>query len=442
MTGLFRPLLPALGAGLLLAAGVTSTRAEDLKTPEPGDLQSQNQRLQQQVQQQQRQIDELRQRLDTLEKNSAAARPMPAEAPTRSLPAANESPDRQIRISGEADFVYFKSGADGQYPNSEFRVDDAKIFIEAKVWRNAYLFGGLELVTREAGDENFHVGEFYADIEQVASIGRDAVLNLRAGRFNIPFGEEYQFRNALDNPLISHSVADLWGVDAGVQLYGSLGRLSYNLAVQNGGINAMRDFNSDKAVTARLSFDATPQLHLSASAMRTGTLDVANDGFSALWVGNGFFRALGLPATTTTFAARLAELDAHWHWKTGHLAAATGWIDFDDNSTAADNSRHLDYYSLEAGQQLAGGLSAAARFSEIRAPRGYALVGQGNAGAYFYNPFAPLTTDLRRLSAGLRYQFGPPLALKVEYSWETRRLKNGTDRDDANLLSTELALRF
>ena len=29
--------------------------------------------------------------------------------------------------------------------------------------------------------------------------------NVRAGRLNIPFGEEYQTRNAIDNPLVSRS---------------------------------------------------------------------------------------------------------------------------------------------------------------------------------------------------------------------------------------------
>ena len=427
-----RSILYAVSAGLILARGAASTSAGE--TPEPGELQIQNRRLQQQVSQQQQQIDELRQRLEMLEKNSPPARPGPNPGPIES--------DRQIRLSGEAAFAFFRSGTDGQYPNSEFRVDDAKIFVEARVWRNAYVFGGLELTTREANDEYFHVGELYADVEQLATVGRDAVLNLRAGRFSLPFGEEYQTRNALDNPLISHSVADIWGIDEGVQLYGSLGRLSYNLAVQNGGHKMLHDFNSDKSVVARMSFDVTPQLHVSASAMRTGTLNAVNDIYSEVWLANGFFRALGPTTATTTFAASLTELDAAWHWRTGHVSAAAGWIRFDDNNPAADDSRRLDYFSLESSQQLSGGWYGGARYSEIHSAGGYPLIGQGKPAAYFYNPFAPLTTDLRRLSLGLRYQFAPPLALKLEYSWETRRQKSGTEQDDTNLLSTQLALRF
>ena len=40
---------------------------------------------------------------------------------------------------------------------------------------------------------------------------------------NLPFGEEYQVRNAIDNPLVTHSLSDVWGIDEGVQVYGTLG---------------------------------------------------------------------------------------------------------------------------------------------------------------------------------------------------------------------------
>ena len=102
-----------------------------------------------------------------------------------------------------------------------------KLFVEAPVWKNVYFFTGLELTTREAADEYFHVGELYADMEDVLTAGRQYTLSLRAGRFSIPFfGEEYQYRNIMANPLITSTPrADIWGTDEGVQAYhGSLGR--------------------------------------------------------------------------------------------------------------------------------------------------------------------------------------------------------------------------
>lgn len=389
----------------------------------------QNRQLVEQVRSQQRQIDELRARLDRIDEPAAP-------------PAATAGSGREIRLSAEVGIGYFDSGRDGAQPNAEFRVDDARIFLEAPVWKNVYFFGALEIATREINDEFFHTGELYLDVENLWSAGRHYTLSLRAGRLNLPFGEEYLVRNVMDNPLVSHSLADIWGIDEGVQIYGNLGAVRYNLAVQNGGHKTLRDFDSDKAVVARLAWDPFPQLSLSASAMRTGDLTVAGDALSEVWFANAFFRALGSAATTTTFSAELVELDAAWRWEGGHLKAATGRVNFDDNSTAGDYSRDLTYHSLEARQRLTGGLYAAARYSMIDAPRGYPLAGQGSPGKYFYNPVAPLTEELRRLSLGLGYRFGPPLVWKVEYSRETGRLVNGTKRTDADMLSSLLGVRF
>jgi hypothetical protein len=410
-----------------LAAAIALAGESDVKA-----LVEQNRQLVEQVRAQQKQIDELKTRLDRLDETPGPVRP---------LPTAAES-GRQIRLSGEVGVGFFRSGKDGSQPNSEFRVDDARIFIEASVWRNVYFFGGLELTTREANDEYFHVGELYVDVENLWSSGRDFNLSLRTGRFSIPFGEEYQVRNVIDNPLISHSLADIWGIDEGVQLYGKVGPVRYNLAVQNGGHKTLRDYDSDKAWTARLSLDATSRLAFSASAMRTGDLAVVGDVQSEVWFANAFFRAVGSTATTRTFGAELAELDAAYHWPTGHLKAAAGWVHFDDDSTAADYSRNLSYTSIEGVQRLSANVFAAARYSAIEAPRGYPLAGQGSAGKYFYNPFAPLTKDLQRLSLGLGYQFSPPLVWKFEYSWEDGHLVNGAKRNDEDVISTILGIRF
>ncbi len=399
--------------------------------PDVKALVEQNRQLVEQVRAQQKQIDDLRSRLDRME---------PAET-AHPLSYGAES-DRQVRVSGEVGIGFFKSGKDGSYQNAEFRIDDAKVFIEASAWKNVYFFGGLELTTREANDEYFHVGELYVDVEDLWSADRNHTLSLRAGRMNLPFGEEYQYRNVMDNPLISHSLADVWGIDEGVQVYGTLGAFRYNLAVQNGSHKTLSDGDSDKSVVFRLGYDVTPRLAVSASAMRTGDLSVANDGLSEVWLANGFFRALGPSATTTSFHAELAELDASWRWATGGLKATVGWASFDDNSTSGDYSRHLTYYSAEGTQHLTDKFFAAARYSAIDAPGGYPLAGQGNAGTYFYNPFGPRTKDLRRLSVGLGYRFADPLVWKVEYSWEHGHLVGGTKRNSEDMLSSLLGVRF
>lgn len=413
-----------LVASLALAATAFGADA-DVKA-----LVEQNRLLAEQVRAQQKQIDELRSRLDRMDEPAT-----PVKLPS------NES-GRSIRLSGEASIGYFDGGKNSWAPTAEFRVDDARLFVEASVWKNIFLYGALEITTREANDEYFHVGEFYVDFEDLWRGNRNHSLALRAGRMNLPFGEEYLVRNAIDNPLISHSLADIWGIDEGVQVYGTLGAVRYNLAIQNGGHPTLEDFDSDKSITARVAYDPTSQLSFSASVMRTGDINVAGDSTSEAWFANAFLRAIGPPGAATTFGAELAELDAAYRWKTGHIKAAYGWVQYDDNNPNADFSRDMTYYSLEGMQYLAGKLYAAARYSAIDAPGGYPLAGQGSQGRYFYNPFAPLTKDLRRLSVGVGYRFAEPMVWKIEYSWEDGHLANGTKREDEDMFSSLLGVRF
>lgn len=345
----------------------------------------------------------------------------------------------RLHITGEGGVGFFHTGRDGNSPNSEFRVDEAKLFFEAPIWENVYVFSELNLATREAQDVSLQLGEFYVDFEDVSLLwNRERQLNVRAGRMDIPFGEEYLTRDAIDNPLISHSLADFWGVDEGVELYGKLGKFSYALAVQNGGIADTRDFNRDKSVAARIGYDPAHWLHLSVSAMRTGDLNAQDDYLSSMWFGNGFFRSIG-SSTTTAFHANLLEGDVVIRWKRGQLGVFGGVIRYDDNDPAGNNRRTVYYYSIAAQQQLARKLYAAARFSQIMADKGFPIVGNGDYGKYFYGS---LTENLWRLSLGLGYRFSDNLLLKTEYTFERGKEMGGGIRNQEDMFSVEAALKF
>jgi hypothetical protein len=89
---------------------------------------------------------------------------------------------------------------------------------------------------------------------------------------------------------------------------------------------------------------------------------------------------------------------------------------------------------------LTESLYGAARYSEIRVPGGYPLVGLAQAPEYGV-PFS-LTDEIRRLSLGLGYRFGPPLVLKIEYSWNSGRTTTGADRNGENFFGTEVGVKF
>jgi hypothetical protein len=204
--------------------------------------------------------------------------------------------------------------------------------------------------------------------------------------------------------------------------------------VQDGGISTLNDATADKLVVARIGYDPLSWLHFSASGMRTGKLSVSQDVISGEWFGGGFFSSIGSPATSL-FQANLAEFDAQGKWKGGYVRAAGGYAGYDDNDPAGDNHRDIYYYYLEALQHATGKLYGVARWSQIRAPQSYSIVGDT---ATFGLP----TSDLWRLSLGVGYAFSEHFVLKAEYMFEQGQLSTGGPRNHENMVAVDAAFKF
>lgn len=434
--------LKAMQSSLLLAAGLVfwnqPLQAGDANLEEQvRALHKQNALLQQQLQKQGGLLDALTRKVNEMEAANAARENAATEnAATGKKGGFNLG---KVDLSGEGGVAFFNTGREGMAPQSNFRVDEARLFVEAPIWNEVYFYSDVDLATRENNNTQLFLNELYLDFQDVSQLwGKDNQFNVRAGRLNIPFGEEYQSRNAIDNPLVSRSLSDLWGVDPGVELYGAFGKLSYVVAVQNGGISGVQDFSGDKSVAGRIGFDPNRWLHFSVSGMRTGDEDASQDMLSALWFGNGFFRSLGSPGTTA-FHANLVEGDATVRWKSGHVSAFGGYARYNDNDPTADNGRDIYYYSVEGVQNLPKKFYAAARFSEIKSDKGFPIVGYGNFGEYF---FSDLSTELWRLSLGLGYRFSDQLVIKTEYSFERGKETSGEARDHEDFFGTEAVFKF
>lgn len=400
------------------------------------ELREQNEALQLQMRKQQELIDELSRKVSSLPPTPRAAEDETARDLMR---APIGTAFGKVHLSGEGGIGLFHSGSRGQFPNSEFRVDEAKLFVEAPIFGEVYFFTEINAFSREDPNISLSAGELYLDVQNISRLwGQDEVLNLRLGRLDIPFGEEYLSRDAIDNPLIYHSIMDLWGVDEGVELYGAWKKLQYVLAIQNGGHDSLRDHTGDKSVTARVGYDPTPWLHLSVSAMRTGSLDVENDRFSELWLGPGFVQSLG-STNTTEFEANVVEGDIHLKFGKTSLKAAGGVLMYDDNDPNGSNNREVYFYSVEGTQNLVKGLYAAARWSQVFADEGFLLMGNGNGADYFSQK---LTRDLSLLSLGLGYRWSPQLVLKAEYSFEWGRELSGRQRTKEDFFGVMAAFAF
>jgi hypothetical protein len=426
-----------------LAAGVRANDDVDLRE-QLRQLQQQNSQLQQQLLQQQHLIEDLSHRLSDIEgtnqKRGDEIGVLKAEVeqpPAAPVDSSKPFSFGKVILSGEGGVAFFDPGSEGEFPAAEFRVDEARLFLDAQVWDNTYFFTELDLITRENPNVEASVEELYVDFENVSRLwNRDHQVNIRVGRFDIPFGEEYLSRYAIDNPLIAHSLSDIWGVDEGVELYGDVGKFDYVLAVQNGGAN-LDDFDADKSVTARLGYNPTHWLRVSGSAMRTGNINVQNDEDTALWFANANIESIGSPSTTT-FHTELAEGDVQLRLPRAQIKGAGGYMHYDDNDTAANNNRDIYYYYVQGQYDVTKKLYAAARFSQIIANDGFPLVGHGAYEDYGDD----LTKNLWRLTLGTGYRFSPNLVLKVDYSFEQGEESDGEKRDHEDLFATELAFRF
>ena len=425
----------------LALLGVTALCADEAVQEELRELRKQNRLLQEQLSKQQQIIDSLSTKVAGIERAqltrdeiSTGDKPSGANSIVQKI-----SNQARVNISGQVAAGYFKTGADGQHPHGEFRLDEARIFFDAKVWEDVYGYVEVNAMTREGYDDGVRLGEAYIDFERVLKWNDlESLLNVRLGRFYIPFGEEYSVRYAIDNPLILHSLADFWGVDEGIELYGSHGPVQYAVAVQNGGHSPTFEATSDKSVTARITYQPKQWLKVSASGFRTGDLSVEEEGISEMWFANGFFRSLGNP-NTTLFHADVAEGDVEFLFSKGHLKLTGGGIRYDDNDRAANNYRDAYFYSAEGVFRFAKKFYGAARYSQIIADKGLPLVGTGSWSEYFEEE---LTENLWRLSLGLGFTPNPNLVFKIEYAFERGREVGGDSRNHEDFFGAQAALRF
>ena len=132
-------------------------------------LRQQNAALQEQLQRQQRVIEDLGKRVEQLQTTAVTDRPEsprrePADAESSAASLTKATLGR-IHLSGEGAVAFFSSQSHGPYAASDFRVDEARLLLEAPVWSDVYLFSELLLYQREEPDLSLRAGEFYLDAE-------------------------------------------------------------------------------------------------------------------------------------------------------------------------------------------------------------------------------------------------------------------------------------
>ena len=168
--------------------------------------------------------------------SSGPAAPVPAEVEPPRLsaePSAGPAPNatRPFKVGGHISAAGRRAGRSAAFPGNSVRFDEVRLEVGGAIGPRVLAWADLEALTRERYKRGMQVGEMFLE---VALLRERPDVRLRLGRLDVPFGREHRRRDAPDNPLVSHSVADVRGVDEGVQLQGGRGRWDWALALQNG----------------------------------------------------------------------------------------------------------------------------------------------------------------------------------------------------------------
>ncbi len=357
---------------------------------------------------------------------------------------------KNIEIHGFGAAGYYDTESDATRDFGGFEIKEASLFFEADVWEDIALF--FELQTNRLGkDEQLFVrtGELYAHFRNI-ELGDMPTFGVKAGRFDIPFGEEYLWQDAIDNPLITNSAAYPYGWDEGILIYSEFNGLNWILAVTDGTDARSIEENADKAVNLKLYGNPVEPLYLSTSLMYNGKASK-----SAIEFGGSHFQPVGAShqssagiSTSQQINSAMIEFDAKYSFHTadfnGYLAASLGGASQDDNDSSFD--RDLLWFSVEPFISYQNTWYAVARYSEIGTydnMEGYHFDGKTFAGGN--STFGYDTMRFRRLAFGLGWMPNPRVRAKLEIGQDWFHLIDTSTlsaKNNRKFIGAEVALGF
>lgn len=346
-----------------------------------------------------------------------AARQQPAAA---EVPASTDQARdwvQRIDVWGyvAADYLHTQSG--GSFPGGAIAIDQASLFLNAEATGDVSLFLEVQVdYLQRNTTSDIRIGEVYAQFANVRSLPGDGTLSVKAGRFDLPFGEWYLQEDATENAMVGFPVFLPYGFDEGVLVHGKWPGRGVFAAFTEGSYDRQSQDGLAKSVTLKGYADLSEAVYVSASARWQGKARASSLCINAATltpVGKGAFSTLGV-SSSERVANYEGEFDLIWRPATGYkVQAALGAAQVDDDDDRFDRS--LLWYVVEAQAPLAEQVTAIVRWSEAGTfdrHEGYRLVGRpyGNGAATF-------GYDLRRFSraaCGLRWQPSARVVLKAE----------------------------
>ncbi len=317
-------------------------------------------------------------------------------------------------LSGFVALRAFDTEARGAAPDGAIGIQAASLFVAADVKDLGSAFLELRLdYFQEAGQNNSGLGEAYFTIDDLFGLGAEDRVQLRLGRFDLPFGEYYLNEDPDQNRLIGFPAVIPYRWDEGVMAFADRGSWGFAAAVTDGTYSRNSQSGIAPAATVRLHARPTDSLYLSASGHYVHAASA-----SALCFGGSVITPVTGSATgsspSTEVRSLLGSIDLSWQLATAlHLQASFGGGRIDDAVNTFD--RTILWWMFEPTVQLAANLDATLRWSgggTFDGSKGFQLEARpyGNgAASYGFD-----LSSLQRAALGLRQHLHQNLTAKVE----------------------------
>jgi hypothetical protein len=359
----------------------------------------------------------------------------------------------RIDLSGFVNAGYVKTGGNGNEPNGHFyageRLFGANLFIDANI--DDGILAHNELLFY---NQTIDLDELYIEFKDPLKTG--GLLSLKVGRIDIPYGDEYLWQSAIDNPMILRTAEWPWGFSQGVEVFGHAEGWTWVSSVMDGlgfgggegGFPFDRDDSTGKMVNLKLNYDPTDWVHLSASAMDGGphaSSAMILNGINIAPVGSaGGPSVLGISHNSMVdFQAWQADARLRFG-QTVQLRGDFGNVFINDTDAYA---RQLTYYYGEAKVNITPDFYLVGRYSAI----GTFDNGKGYMFGGDYDGAASFGYDLKsfsRVGCAVGYWLSNNTVWKAEVDNDTLALIDpavGVDPDPGNnryTVATEVVVKF
>ena len=338
----------------------------------------------------------------------------------------------------------FDTARGGSRPDGAIGVQAGTLFVDAEVRDvGRALFEIRYDYFEEAGNNEVSLGEAYLQLDDITGTGGPNGLNLRIGRFDLPFAEWYLLEDPNRNRMIGFPAMIPYRWDEGVLAFADYGGWGFAAALTDGTYSRNSQVGVAPAATLRMHTRPCDALYVSASGIYVHEADAA-----AICTGGSLLTPVGGGVAGTSPSAEvrvvLAAVDAKWQPSDRfHLQVEAGTGHIDDFVSAFD--RTFYWWTFEPSVRLAPQWQATFRWSAVGtfdAEEGYLFESRpyGNGAASFGFD----QRSLQRFAAGLSCELTADLVAKVEVGFDRFRVIDASPLDDDTRVfsAAELVLTF